>query len=66
MALDEPRETDDTLEIDDFKFVVNKDFMEKAKPIKVDFSPMGFKLDCGIDFGAAACGSCDTTGSCCS
>ena len=59
MALDEPKATDDVFNIDGFEYVVDKDFMEKAKPIKVDFSEMGFKLDCGIDFGSASgCSGC--------
>ena len=65
MALDEPKDTDEIFEVDGFKYLVNKEFMEKAQPIKVDFAMYGFKLDCGIDFGAA-CGSCSTEGSCCS
>ena len=65
MALDEPKDSDDIFEVDGFKYLVNKEFLEKAKPIKVDFAMYGFKLDCGIDFGAA-CGSCSTEGSCCS
>jgi Fe-S cluster assembly iron-binding protein IscA len=64
MALDEPVDTDTEFEVDDFKFIVNSDFLEKAKPIKVDFHMYGFKLDCAIDFGAA-CTSCGTKGSCC-
>ena len=65
MALDEPRDTDDVFEIEGFKYIVNKEFMEKAKPIKVDYQVYGFKLDCGIDFGAAckSCGTAET--SCC-
>ncbi len=66
MALDEPVNTDDVFEIDGFKYVVNKAFMEKAQPIKVDFAAHGFKLDSALDFGAPACGSCSTTGQCCS
>jgi len=65
MALDEPKDTDEIFEVEGFKYIVNKEFMEKAQPIKVDFAMYGFKLDCGIDFGAA-CGSCSTEGSCCS
>jgi len=65
MALDEPKDTDDVFEVEGFKYLVNKEFLEKAKPIKVDFAMYGFKLDCGIDF-SAACGSCSTEGSCCS
>jgi hypothetical protein len=65
MALDESVDTDKEFEVDGFKFIVNSDFLEKAKPIKVDFQMYGFKLDCGIDFGAG-CTSCGTKGSCCS
>ncbi len=67
MALDEPKDTDDVYEIDGFKYIVDKEFLEKVKPIKVDFTEMGFKLDCSVDFRAAsACGSCATkTDSCC-
>jgi iron-sulfur cluster assembly protein len=68
MALDEPRETDEAFEIDKFKFVVDKNFLEKAQPIKVDYLVSGFKLDCGIDFGASACSGCgsDSASSSCS
>ena len=68
MALDEPKDTDHIFDIDGFKYIVDKEFMEKIKPIKIDFSVMGFKLDCGIDFGSAGseCSSCGTkTSSCC-
>ena len=57
MALDEPKEEDEVYDIDGFKYVVNKDFLEKVKPIKVDFSPIGFKNDCGYEFGSN-CGAC--------
>lgn len=63
MALDEPKDTDDIFDIDGFKYLVDKEFMKKATPIKVDFSEMGFKLDCGIDFGSG-CSGCGTTSSC--
>ena len=65
MALDEPNDNDDTFDVDGFKYVVNKEFMEKAQPIKVDFHMYGFKLDCNIDFGPG-CTSCGTQGNCCS
>ena len=65
MALDEPKDNDKTFDIDGFKYIVDTAFLEKVQPIKVDFSMYGFKLDCGIDFGAG-CTSCSTTGSCCS
>jgi hypothetical protein len=65
MALDEPKDTDNIYTLNDFQYVVNKDFMEKVKPIKVDFTPFGFKVSSGVDLGAG-CSSCSTTGSCCS
>ena len=66
MALDEPRDTDEVYKVDGFTYLVEKELLEKAKPIKVDFAITGFKLDCGIDFGSSpsACGSCSTAGGC--
>ena len=69
MALDELKDNDEEYEIDGFKYLVNKDFMEEAKPIKIDFTQFGFKIDSNMDFGASAesgggCTSCGTTGSC--
>ena len=62
MALDEPKETDNVYEIDGFKYIVDKEFLEKVKPIKVDFSVMGFKIDCEFDFGSgSACSGCGTS-----
>jgi iron-sulfur cluster assembly protein len=57
MALDEPKEEDTVYNIEGFQYVVNNEFLEKVKPIKVDFSPIGFRIDCGYDFGST-CGSC--------
>ena len=66
MALDEPNDNDELFEIDGFKYIVNKEFMEKAQPIKIDFQEIGFKLTSGLVFepSASACGSCATNGSC--
>ncbi len=58
MALDEPKETDDTFDIKGLTFVVDKDFMENAKTIKIDFSGMGFQLDSNIDLGKSECSGC--------
>ena len=65
MALDEPKDTDEVYEVDGYKYLVNKEFMEKAASIKVDFAMYGFKLDSEMDF-ISGCGSCSTEGSCCS
>ena len=66
MALDEPKDSDDVYEVKGFKLVVDKTFMQQAKLIKIDFRGMGFSLDSKLDLGGSACGSCGSTGSCCS
>ncbi len=65
MALDESKDTDHIFDIDGFTYIIDKEFMEKAKPIKIDFSQMGFKLDCSIDFGPGCSGCGSKTTSCC-
>ena len=59
MVLDKPVETDNVHKTKDYRFVVDKDFMELAKPIKVDHTRTGFKIDSNIDFGPG-CGMCAT------
>ncbi len=56
MALDEQHDNDEIYEVEGFQYLVEKEFLEKAQPIKVDYIVNGFKLDCGIDFGAGGCG----------
>ncbi len=65
MALDEPTETDDKFKFQEFEFIINKSFLEKAKPVKVDFLENGFKLDSNIKLNSG-CSSCDTSGTTCS
>ncbi|MFC1515155.1 hypothetical protein ACFL7E_00190 [Thermodesulfobacteriota bacterium] len=65
MALDEQKDNDTVYDIDGFTYLVNQDFLEKAKPIKVDFLVHGFKLDCGLEFGPAdGCSACGTSDTC--
>jgi iron-sulfur cluster assembly protein len=67
MALDEPKDSDKVYDIGGFKYIVDKEFMKKAEPIKVDFfMDMGFKVSSGIDFGPQQqCGGCGSSKSCC-
>ena len=64
MALDEPKKTDEVYEVDGFTYLIDKEFMDKAKPIKVDFMEVGFKLTSAIEFGPGGCGGCSTSGAC--
>ncbi len=63
MALDESRETDEIYKIDKFTFLVDSLFMEKAKPIKVDFGGFGFSISSSIDL-KSGCSGCGTTKTC--
>jgi iron-sulfur cluster assembly protein len=65
MALDEPLETDNTIEVDGFQYIVNKDFLKKAEPIKVDFIGYGFRISSGIELGGGdGCSGCGSSSSC--
>ncbi len=64
MALDEPKDGDNVYNVNGFQFIVDKDFDEKVKPVKVDYLGYGFRLTSAIDLGAS-CGSCGTSSSCC-
>jgi len=65
MALDEPKDTDDSFDVKGLKFVVDKEFMQKAENIKIDFTGMGFHLDSNMVIEeSGSCGSCGSGGSC--
>jgi len=64
MALDEPKDSDSVYEINGFKYLVNKDFLEKSQPIKVDFLEYGFKLTSNLELQAGCSGGCSSAGSC--
>ncbi len=64
MALDESKDSDQVYEVEGYKYIVDKDFMEKAKPVRVDFSEYGFKLSSNIELNSD-CSGCSTTGSGC-
>ncbi len=66
MALDEPKDTDNVFDIDGYKYIVNKEFMDKVQPVKVDFLGFGFKLSCAVEFGQSGggCSGCGTDSSC--
>ncbi|MDT8271553.1 MAG: hypothetical protein RRA35_00025 [Desulfomonilia bacterium] len=61
MALDEPNENDETFETGGFTFVIEKELLGQAQPIKVDYitSAMGsgFVISSGLKDNNA-CGSC--------
>lgn len=65
MALDESKDSDEKFDVDGFTYIVDKEFLAQAQPIKVDFLEVGFKVTSSLKL-ESACGSCSTSGSCCS
>ena len=60
MALDEPKETDETFEIEGLTYVVEKGLLERVQPITVDYTGMGFSVagNLGADYGSSRLSSC--------
>lgn len=64
MALDEPNDNDEVIELNGFKFVVEKDLLEKANPISIDLSYMGFTVDSALQLGGGSCSTSCGSGGC--
>jgi len=66
MALDKSTETDETYHINGYEYIVDKEFLEKAKPIKIDFQGQGFKLESSIktEGGCEGCKSDEKSDAC--
>lgn len=58
MALDEPEQNDEQFEKDGIRFVVDKELLETAKPIKVDFLETDNGSGFYITSGMSGCGTC--------
>lgn len=65
LALDEPSDNDEIYDISGFKYVVDKELMEQAKPIKIDFTNRRFSITSSMELGRA-CGSCSSASPGCS
>jgi iron-sulfur cluster assembly protein len=63
MDLDEPKDTDHVFDIDGFQFIIDKEFMKEAEPIKVDFTGFGFQFDCSLEF-EEGCSGCPSSSAC--
>ena len=63
LALDRVRTTDAVYEIDGVTWVLNRDFLRMARPVRVDHSPDGFALTAAVDL-QSACAGCKSAGTC--
>jgi iron-sulfur cluster assembly protein len=57
MALDEPKDDDTVYELDGFKYIIRKTLLDRVRPVKVDFSSIGFRITSSMDRGAG-CATC--------
>ena len=64
LALDEPRETDEVLDVSGYTFVIEKDLIQQAGPFKVDMTYMGFSVSSHMELGGGGCGGSCSGGSC--
>jgi iron-sulfur cluster assembly protein len=59
MALDEPKENDLIFSEQDIAFAINKDLLEEAKPIRLDFieagGRSGFQFTSSLPAGSCGC-----------
>jgi len=66
MALDEPKDDDEIVKSNGITYLVNKELLDQAKPITIDFVESGwgsgFSINSNLAKGAkdGACGSCST------
>lgn len=73
LALDNPTDADQVLEVKGYSFCINKELLQTAKSVSVDFSDMGFMVRSEVPFGGGGCSGCSggassgcSTDSCCS
>lgn len=65
LALDEARPEDKTFTFAGIQYLVERTFLKQAQPIEIDFVEDGFKISSSLKL-EDGCGSCGTSGSCCS
>lgn len=61
LGLDDPKETDEVVEVDGLTFVVDKSLFEEAKPFAIDGVGMGITVKSSLmleDDGCSSCSGC--------
>ncbi len=56
MALDEKKETDAVFTFDGVEYIMDKDLLEKADPVDIDFAETGFRLESGLKLSGGCTG----------
>jgi Fe-S cluster assembly iron-binding protein IscA len=60
LGIDSAKEGDETINLEGYDFVVDKELLEQAKPMQIDLTPMGIEISSSLVFEEAqgSCGSC--------
>lgn len=66
LALDDPKDTDDVLEEGGYRFLVDKELLEQAKPLGVDFTDRGLSISSNLQLGGGGCSCCSHASPSCS
>lgn len=61
LVLDEPTDMDQVFEFNGFKFIADKNLLQQAQPVKVDFKGVGFQITSNLKMEGGGCGSCGST-----
>ncbi len=64
MALDQVRPTDQVYDIEGTTYVINRDFLHTAQPLRIDYGAEGFEISSPVDLEALKCAGCKAAGKC--
>ncbi|WP_031480226.1 heme biosynthesis protein HemY [Maridesulfovibrio frigidus] len=71
LGLDAAKDGDETINLEGFDFVLDKDLLDQAKPMEIHLTPMGVEVSSSLVFEekpesgeGGGCGSCGCGGSC--
>ena len=64
LAMDDPKENDEVIQVDGLKFLVDKQLWSEAAPIKIDVTYTGFIIESSIPLNSEKC-SCEPSGCSC-
>ena len=63
MALDQINDTDAVFTHAGIDYIMEKSLLEQAKPVSIDYSGMGFRLDSSLEL-SGGCSSCGSNSGC--
>lgn len=58
MALDETTDQDAVFTHDGIDYIIEKDLLRQAAPVRIEYSGMGFRLDSSLELSGGGCSSC--------